>query len=102
MRCRCRGTGILDHDFVAPKWVLVDGGRPGETGSVLLVQKWVHHAGAWEALLVVNQERIIGRTKLESVELPEEVTGPTSHMARTTLQGQGVEVTIYHRNTPCR
>ena len=69
-------------------------------GSVLLLQKWVHHASAWEALPVVNQERIIGRTKLESVELPEEVAGPTSHVARTTVKVPGGELKIFRRNTP--
>jgi putative iron-dependent peroxidase len=49
---------------------------------------------------VINQERIIGRTKLESVELSEDVTGPTSHVARTTVQVGGVEHKIFRRNTP--
>jgi putative iron-dependent peroxidase len=49
---------------------------------------------------VINQERIIGRTKLESVELPEDVTGPASHVARTTVEENGAELKIFRRNTP--
>jgi putative iron-dependent peroxidase len=98
-------TGFIDGTknpslMVAPKWVLIPEDRPGATGSVLLIQKWVHHAREWEALPVINQERIIGRTKLESVELPEEVTGPTSHVARTTVRVNGEELKIFRRNTP--
>ena len=98
-------TGFIDGTAnpslaMAPGWVLVVEGQPGAIGSVLLVQKWIHRAKDWEALPVANQERIIGRTKLESVELAEEVTGPTSHVARTTVEEDGAEVKIFRRNTP--
>ncbi|HEX8919158.1 MAG TPA: Dyp-type peroxidase [Chloroflexota bacterium] len=98
-------TGFIDGTAnpslaMAPAWVLIPDGQPGAVGTVLLVQKWVHHARAWEALPVSQQERIIGRTKLESVELPEAVTGPTSHVARTTVEENGAEVKVFRRNTP--
>jgi putative iron-dependent peroxidase len=98
-------TGFIDGTknpslLEAPKWVLIPPDQPGAVGSVLLMQKWVHHVKAWEALPVVNQEHIIGRTKLESVELPEDVTGPTSHVARNTVVKDGEEFDIFRRNTP--
>lgn len=98
-------TGFIDGTknpswAIAPQWALVPEGQPGTMGSVLLLQKWVHHATDWEALPVIHQEHVIGRTKLESVELPEEVTGPTSHVARTTVSENGVEQKIFRRNTP--
>jgi putative iron-dependent peroxidase len=85
---------------LAPQWVLIPDDRPGAGGTVLLFQKWVHHADAWEALPVMYQEQVIGRTKLASVELSEEVTGPTSHVARTTVAVNGIEHKIFRRNTP--
>ena len=98
-------TGFIDGTknpswALAPQWALIPEGEPGAMGSVLLLQKWVHHAAAWEALPVMNQERIIGRTKLESVELPEKITGPTSHVARTTVRVGEEERKIFRRNTP--
>jgi putative iron-dependent peroxidase len=72
---------------------IVEPGAPGEGGSVLLLQQWEHHAAHWEALPIATQEAVIGRTKLDSVELdprPE-----TSHVARTDQDTFGK---IFRRN----
>jgi putative iron-dependent peroxidase len=72
---------------------VVEPGSPGEGGSVLLLQQWEHDAGRWEALPVAEQERVIGRRKLEGDELdprPE-----TSHVARTDQDRFG---RIFRRN----
>ena len=47
-----------------------------------------------------EQEKIIGRTKDTSVELDEEVRGPQSHVSRTVIEENGVELHIFRRNTP--
>nr|WP_231885624.1 Dyp-type peroxidase domain-containing protein [Kocuria sp. ICS0012] len=36
------------------------------------MQKYLHEVGAWEALSVTEQELVIGRTKLEDIELSDE------------------------------
>ncbi len=59
------------------------------------MQKWVHDAAAWESLPVPRQERVIGRTKLESVEL-EDRPGD-SHVAATDQDRFGK---IFRRNMP--
>jgi porphyrinogen peroxidase len=64
-------TGFIDGTenptlIDAPGVALIPEGSPGAGGSVLLLQKWVHDAAAWEALPVAQQERIIGRRKLDS------------------------------------
>lgn len=41
-------------------------------GSYVHVQKYLHDMGAWEALSVTEQELVIGRTKLEDIELSDE------------------------------
>ena len=61
--------------------VTIPDGRPGEGGSVLLLQQWEHDAIGWESLPVANQEAIIGRSKADSLEL--DPRPPTSHVART-------------------
>jgi putative iron-dependent peroxidase len=79
----------------APESVLVPPGVPGAGGSVLLLQKWAHDADAWESLDDESQEKVIGRTKSDSIELdarPED-----SHVARTDQETFG---TIFRRNMP--
>jgi putative iron-dependent peroxidase len=43
--------------------------------------------GAWNALPVEAQERVIGRTKLSNVELPDDVEPTNFHVALDTLAG---------------
>ena len=57
-------------------------GRPGAGGTILLLQKWAHDAAAWESLPVETQERVIGRTKADSVELDDKPAD--SHVAAPT------------------
>jgi hypothetical protein len=67
---------------------------------VVLVQKWMHDAAAFEALAIEEQEKVIGRTKKTSTELAEEVRGAASHVSRTVIEEHGVEQHIFRRNTP--
>jgi putative iron-dependent peroxidase len=84
----------------APGVAIVPEGRPGGGGSIVLVQKWLHEADAWEALPVEDQERVIGRTKPDSIELDEKVRGAQSHVSRTVIEVNGQEQPIFRRNTP--
>jgi putative iron-dependent peroxidase len=72
--------------------------EPGAGGSVVLVQQW-SHALQWATLDVDEQERVIGRSKADSVELAEAVMPPDSHVARTVVEEDGAELQIYRRNT---
>src|SRR6266702_2732165 len=85
---------------VAPEVALIPDGSPGAGGSVVLVQKWMHDAAAFDALPVEEQEKVIGRTKDTSTELDEEVRGTQSHVSRTVIEENGVEQHIFRRNTP--
>jgi len=69
--------GLIDASDAA----LIPEGQPGEGGSVLLLQKWKHDITAWESLPIDQQERIIGRRKLDSVELDKKPSD--SHIAST-------------------
>jgi putative iron-dependent peroxidase len=98
-------TGFIDGTenpplSEAPEVALVADGSPGAGGSVVLVQKWMHDAAAFEALPVEEQEKVIGRTKETSTELAEEVRGTESHVSRTVIEENGVEQHIFRRNTP--
>lgn len=98
-------TGFIDGTenpslSEAPDVALIPEGQPGAGGSVVLVQKWTHDAAAFEALSVEEQEKVIGRTKADSIELDEEVRGKQSHVSRTVVEIDGVEHHIFRRNTP--
>ncbi len=93
-------TGFIDGSEnpslnEAAELALVPEGKPGAGGSVLLLQKWSHDVSAWESLATGDQERVIGRTKDESIELAEQP--PDSHVARTDQERFG---DIFRRNTP--
>src|SRR5256886_15265286 len=93
-------TGFIDGTenptlIDAPGLVLVPDGNHGAGGTILLLQKWVHDAAEWESLSVAKQERVIGRAKLDSVELEDKP--PDSHVASTDQDTFGK---IFRRNMP--
>jgi putative iron-dependent peroxidase len=59
------------------------------------LQKWAHDSTAWESLAVEEQERVIGRTKPDSIELDPRPAD--SHAGRTD---QAVFGNIFRRNQP--
>ena len=79
--------------------VAVAGEGPGEGSSVVLVQRWHHQSSAFLQLPVEARERIIGRTLEDSTELDESVMPANSHVSRTVLDRDGVELPIFRRNT---
>ena len=64
-------------------------------GSFLLAQRFVHNLNKWQTLTVDDQEKVVGRTKWEGVELADEVKPPTAHNARSN-----VDVDIIRHNLP--
>ncbi|MBV9407582.1 MAG: Dyp-type peroxidase [Candidatus Eremiobacteraeota bacterium] len=83
----------------APEIVLIPDG-PGAGGSVLLFQQWRHDARTWTALDETAQEKVIGRTKPDSVELKDDAMPKDSHVTRTTVTENGEERKIFRRNVP--
>lgn len=86
--------------YEAPGIALIENGAPGEGGSVLLLQQWRHDSKTFESLPQLAQERIIGRTKPDSIELEGAAMPADSHVSRTTVQENGVEHDIFRRNVP--
>ena len=69
-------------------------------GSYVIVQKYLHDLGGWNALTTEAQELIIGRKKLSDIEL-DDATKPTSaHSALTTIVENGKEMKILRDNMP--
>lgn len=70
-------------------------------GSYIVTQKYLHPLAAWRALPTETQEAIIGRTKLENVELDDAPSGQQSHKSLATIvDEQGVEHDIQRDNMP--
>jgi porphyrinogen peroxidase len=69
-------------------------------GSYVIVQKYLHDLGAWNALSTEEQERIIGRTKLSDIELDDSVKPTSAHNALTTIVEEGKEIKILRDNMP--
>jgi porphyrinogen peroxidase len=84
----------------APEIAVVADGERGAGGSVLLFQKWKHPPQGFSRLAEQVQEDVIGRTKIDSVELDDAHMPADSHVSRTTLVVDGVERDIFRRNIP--
>jgi porphyrinogen peroxidase len=81
---------------------ITGGADPGFAGgSYVIVQKYLHDMQSWNALAVEEQERVIGRTKLSDIELPDDVKPRNSHVAvNTVVDADGVEQQIVRENMP--
>ncbi|NDK88568.1 Dyp-type peroxidase [Gordonia desulfuricans] len=70
-------------------------------GSYVAVQRYIHDFAAWNALGVTGQENAIGRTKLDNVEMSDEVKPTNSHIALNVVtDADGEEIEIVRDNMP--
>ncbi|MEY9841669.1 Dyp-type peroxidase [Streptacidiphilus sp. EB103A] len=70
-------------------------------GSYLLVQKYLHDLTAWNALSTEEQERAVGRTKADNIELDDAVKPADSHVALNTVTDpDGTQRQILRENMP--
>jgi putative iron-dependent peroxidase len=82
--------------------LLVGDSDPGFAGgSYVVVQKYLHDMRAWNALPADEQEKVIGRTKLSNIELPDDVKPANSHIALNVIvDADGNERKILRHNMP--
>lgn len=70
-------------------------------GSFIFAQRYVHDLEKWKQLKVDAQEHVIGRTKLESIELEDDVKPENAHVARTVVEDEeGEELEILRHSLP--
>ena len=70
-------------------------------GSYFVAQKYLHDLATWNALTVEEQERAMGRTKLNDVEFPDELKPANSHIALNTIVDEhGEQHQIMRFNMP--
>lgn len=66
-------------------------------GSYLFVQKYIHDLTAWKNLTVEQQEKVIGRSKANDIEMSDDVKPANSHSA---LANVGDDLKIVRDNMP--
>lgn len=97
-------TGFVDgsaNPFLdrAPQVALVPDGAPGEGGAFALTMQFRHDLDAFGHLDPDDQERVFGRTKLDSVELRGDAKPPNAHISRVEVDGDdGEELKVYRRS----
>jgi porphyrinogen peroxidase len=70
-------------------------------GCYVHVQKYVHDMDSWNSLSTEEQERVIGRTKLDDIELDDYVKPANSHVALNVIEDDdGNELKIVRHNMP--
>lgn len=75
---------IKDGDFAA--------------GSFVMVQRFIHNIPAWNRLNVQAQEKVIGRTKPDSIELDN--VPAASHVGRVDIKEEGKGLKIVRHSLP--
>lgn len=84
-----------------PQATLVGDEDPaGQGGAYVVVQKYEHDLQDWGQQSVEDQETIIGRTKVENIELPDAAHGQKSHKTLNTINEAGEEFDILRDNMP--
>ncbi|WP_374158747.1 Dyp-type peroxidase [Mycobacterium sp. G7A2] len=69
--------------------------------SYVHVQRYRHDMDAWNSLSVTEQELVIGRTKLEDIELDDAVKPTNSHVALNSIEDEdGNELQVVRANMP--
>ncbi|MDP9081042.1 MAG: Dyp-type peroxidase [Bacteroidota bacterium] len=66
-------------------------------GSYLFVQKYIHDLTAWKGLSTEQQEKVIGRSKSNDIEMADDIKPSNSHIA---LANVGDELKIVRDNMP--
>ena len=87
------GTENPEGDRARAATALIDDGEFAG-GSFVFTQRYRHHLEPWSRLDVKEQEKIIGRTKPDSVELPDDEKPATAHIRRVVIEENGEELEI--------
>ena len=72
-----------------------------EDGSFIFALCYVHELEKWKRLKVDAQENVIGRSKLESIEMDDEHKPENAHIARVVIEdNEGEELEILRHSLP--
>ena len=70
-------------------------------GSFVFAQRYIHDLDKWKRLKVDAQENVMGRSKLESIEMDDDVKPENAHIARVVIEDdKGEEMEILRHSLP--
>lgn len=99
-------TGFIDGTANPPvaeahDVAIVPDDETGGGGSFVIAIRWVHDLAKFHALPPSEQERVFGRTKPDSIEMPDDVKPRDAHIARVEVDDEnGDEIEIFRRSVP--
>lgn len=93
------GTANAKDDLRLPI-ALIPEGKKGAGGSYVISQRWQHDLEKFNHLSIHAQEKVVGRTKEDDVELEGDDMPADSHVSRTDAKVDGVGMKIYRRSSP--
>lgn len=67
-------------------------------GSYVMVQRFIHNLPAWNRLNISAQEKVVGRTKPDSIELED--VPEQSHVGRVDIKEEGKGLKIVRHSLP--
>lgn len=94
------GTGNPKTDEKMLAAAVIPKNEVGAGGTIILTQKWVHKLDVFNAMPVHSQEKIVGRTKVENIELEGDAMPKDSHVSRTDLTVDDVPQKVMRRSSP--
>jgi len=89
------GTDNPNTQAAIMQWTLISSDPNNLNCSYVLAQKWAHKLSAWNYVDVATQQQIIGRTKINSEELPNPATYSHVYKVNQTIYGD-----IYRQSRP--
>ncbi|KAH7350649.1 hypothetical protein BKA65DRAFT_498724 [Rhexocercosporidium sp. MPI-PUGE-AT-0058] len=96
------GQVVSELVLVAQEDFSAESGTAQVGGSYIVVQKYLHDLKSWRGLKTEQQEAVIGRTKLDNIELDDAPAGhQMSHKSLATVEdAEGNEHDILRDNMP--
>ena len=69
-------------------------------GSFLTVQQYIHKSHDWESQKIEYQEEVVGRTKLDNIELDDDTKPAWAHNNKSKVEVDGEEIKMFRQNRP--
>jgi len=79
--------------------VIIDS-KPYVGGSYLIVQQYFDKQEKWDSLTSEYQEGVLGRTKMDDIEIAEDKKKPYAHNVKSKVEIDGVEIKMLRQNRP--
>ncbi|WP_299802131.1 Dyp-type peroxidase [uncultured Shewanella sp.] len=94
------GTENPDGDERVEAVLVTDDIELHRGGSYLHVQRYIDRQGLWDKQTTEYQEQVVGRTKMDNVELNDDVKPAWAHNAKSKVEIDGEEIKMLRQNRP--